>query len=413
MNSDGSAISGPATPPVPAEAADGPARMARRAQAVQDALRAFVREHYTHLFGARAPVPAELPLALRLTARPDRNWEVTFDPPLADQLEEAFAALPGHAAACGPGRVFCFRCERNDCEHARPPASLSVFCGYTPVGVPEWRDLVQVALDAGDPRADLLFARHARALAFVQLGHVLRRHQLASFGKAARHYAILGQVVAGYLPLDGTAAALGIGADRTALTVQMVQTRDAQHRTRVRLQVIAAGVTPEQWLELGASSWQPGVFRALRVAAQAVDRLDAELVGLCGAPASARALPLRRVPSLLQQIARRLEQSVRQSTGRTRHAEARRDDRRPVHKALDDASTAGPEELFVDVQRQTWIVCGRQGRTHAFSQDGRHVTSLTLPPDGAALRLRTGRWRRMEEPERVLFLSALRQRRQE
>jgi hypothetical protein len=110
-------------------------------------------------------------------------------------------------------------------------------------------------------------------------------------------------------------------------------------------------------------------------------------------------LRLRKVPAVLRGLARGLERSSRQSLRRTRHAQRHSRQVRPVHKALDDVRVAGPNAFFYDEKRETWIVCGKQGRTHAFNSNGRLVTSFSLPPGGAERRVGTARWRRLEGVE--------------
>lgn len=372
----------------------------RREQAIRDALRTLLRDRHRELFGNRVSATRRLELTLTLSADP-ATWAPSFDPPLGEQLDVALTRGQLAAAVFQSGHVFCFRCERADCEHSLPPTPLAVFRGYGTTGQPSWSDFVQVAIEAGDPRLEQLYVAPPAVLAFVQLGNELRRHQLAAFGRASRSYSILGQVVAGYLPLERHAERIGAAADRTALTIQVVETRNAAGRRDVRLNTVAAGLNPDQWLELLTSGWRPSVARCLREAGR---RLEAAARPLTE-PESAAAL--KRIPLVLSQLARGLEQGARQAARRTTHAEERRADRRPVHKALKDAVAATPQDLFVDEKHGTWIACGGQGRAHVFNEEGRHVTSMVLPADGAAFRVRTGRWRAMTPDEIATFRSRL------
>jgi hypothetical protein len=88
-----------------------------------------------------------------------------------------------------------------------------------------------------------------------------------------------------------------------------------------------------------------------------------------------------------------LERGQRQARRRTHHVEERRSERRPVHKALEDVAAATSETMFYDEKTGALIVCGDQGRAHAFSADGRHITSFVLGPGSLNFRLRTRRWR--------------------
>jgi hypothetical protein len=102
---------------------------------------------------------------------------------------------------------------------------------------------------------------------------------------------------------------------------------------------------------------------------------------------------LRQVPGILRRLADCLERGGRQGQRRTHHAERRREDQRPVQKALEDAREARPDALFYDLKAHTFIVTGPRGRTHAFNAQGRHVTSFQIRPGAVEFRLRTERWR--------------------
>jgi len=90
-------------------------------------------------------------------------------------------------------------------------------------------------------------------------------------------------------------------------------------------------------------------------------------------------------------LAKSLERGDRQQARRTRHAEARRGSERPVHKALEDAVSASPENHFSDERTNGIVVCEPQGRAHVFNIGGRHITSFSLTPEAVAYRVRTSR----------------------
>ena len=213
-------------------------RAERREKAVADALRALIRDNHQDHFGAVTLEAADLPLRIDLRVQPAAGWEVRFDPPLSDQvgrqIEEA-CALQGVYRA---GHVHCFRCESAACVHAAPPSALSVFKGYAETGLPEWQDLHQAFVAARDGRVGELFENRPRVLALVQFGHELRARQLSTFGRASRTYALLGQVVAGYLMLPQPRARVD-SSRRLALTFQVVETRESPGRIGVRLNTLA------------------------------------------------------------------------------------------------------------------------------------------------------------------------------
>ncbi len=95
---------------------------------------------------------------------------------------------------------------------------------------------------------------------------------------------------------------------------------------------------------------------------------------------------------LLKGLARRLERMGRQARRRTSHAEIRRGDQRPTHKALEDAASAPPERFLWDARRKTVVVLGPRHRAHVFSPEGKHITSLILDGEAMESRIRRNRW---------------------
>ena len=380
-------------------------RHARRERAAADVLHGLIRDLCFQRFGVAPTDNRPLHLSLRVDVDPAADWAVSFEPPLLEQLEPQLADARAVANAFRTGHVHCFRCASSDCAHSRPPSEQMVFAGYSSTGVPEWKSLTQVLLDAKDENVDRLYAHPPRAVTRVQTGKDLKTRQLASFGKASRTYAILGQVVSGYYflrPRDG-ARKLPV-----AVTFQVVEARDADAGTVLRLNCIPAGLSLEEWEDAvlserlaflrDARAHAAGTIETMERQVRAARRENADAAGL-------RAI-YRRVPRVLDALGRDLNRGGRRRARRTRHAEDRRE-ARPVHKAIDDARAAAPRAVLYDLKRETWIVCGRAGRTHAFAADGRHVTSFVLPAGGTEFRVRTGRWRRTSEEEARTFLSAL------
>jgi hypothetical protein len=259
------------------------------------------------------------------------------------------------------------------------------------MGLPEWRDFAQTLIERKDERVGQLFERMPRLVAAFHAGRDLRERQLAAFGRATTTYSILGQIAAGYF-LAGPAAD---PAARFALTFQAVETRGAGGGREVRLNMLGGpaggGERLEGWL---ASDSGIGVARAREVARRAIaqiERMAEDSGGASDAALLHRAFS--RVPAILRRLAESIERGGRQGGRRTRHVEQRRvEDRRPVHKAMDDLAAARADAFFRDEKEETFVVCGPQGRAHVFNTAGRHVTSFVLAPDGAAFRVRTSRW---------------------
>ncbi len=394
---------------VPAEGPQAPrlSRTERRERALCDAMRTLIRDLHFHRHGASDTGAEPLPLTLELSVAPQDGWDVQFAPRLIEQLGAQLDDAMAERGAFEQGHVHCFRCGHAACEHSTPPDTLHVFRGYAQTGVPEWSELTQLLVDLKDERVDQLFSKPPAVLATMQLGRELRKQQFSFFGRSSKTYSILGQVAVGYLRLPAKAAA-ECGADRLALTLQAVETRGPRGGMRLRLNVVTGGLAPDTLSELLATSWEAGPGRIITSASDSLEELahQVEAAREAAQPATVRK-HLRRVPAVLARMARSFEQSRRQGRRRTQHAQHRRKEERPVHKALDDAMVAGNDALFYDEKHETWVVCGKQGRVHAFSDEGRHVTSFVIQPGGAGFRVRTNRWRPMNAEEIAAFRESL------
>jgi hypothetical protein len=396
--------------PVRSAAAPAPApgRTERRARAALDALRTLLRDLYADRFGAAPAALEELALTLRLTSAPASNWALAFDPPVAEQLGHQFDDAQAALDVFRRGRVYCFRCETSACTHAWPVSPLSVFAGYDAAGRPGWSELAQALVVQRDPRVDQLFAERPRVVAALQLGSVLRGEQLAAFGRSSKTYAVLAQAVAGYFAAPPAPDADPSPPVRLAVTVQLAEARGGGGRVRLHLNVLAGLPGGGGVEDLLATGWEPALGRAVDVARRAVDAMELQVDALRGAGRmeEARAV-LQRVPQVLRRFCENVERGDRQGQRRTRHAEERRQEQRPVHKASDDARSVTAERLFFDERAQTFMVCGGKHRTHAFNRAGRHVTSFVLPPAGWEQRVRSRRWRPVSPEEFALFRAAL------
>jgi hypothetical protein len=374
-----------------------PSRFARRELAARDALRTFIRDLHMDRFGAVSPKRGEISIVLRLKTNPAEDWSLRFDPSLGEQLNAQLVDAQAEWNVFQSGRVHCFRCDSSECDHSVPPTPLSVFTEYAPNGTAEWSDFAQVLIRAKDERVDQLFAEHSSIVARIQWGRDLRNRQLSSFGRASKTYAILGQVAAGYFALPSSKERGDF--QKLAITFQIVEARGDAGEPRLRLNAMAH-VPGGDLSELLASNWQTGVYRAREVAARSLEDIErrVKMARENGDAPTARN-EMKKVPAVLRRLAESLERSARQDHRRTRHVEERRAQRRPVHKALDDARDAAPNRWFFDEKAGTAVVCGPQGRAHVFSGEGRHVTSFILRPESIDFRVRTRRWRLMTQSE--------------
>jgi hypothetical protein len=388
------------------EPSPGAVRRERRQTAALDALRALIRDGYHDRFGKAAPNAEACDLQLSLTAQPGEDWQVTFTPPLEEQLALQLEGIQASRGKYMPGCVYCFRCNSSCCAHAVPSTSLQVFAGYSETGCPEWEDFAQTLIAARDERVDHLFRKPPGLVTRITRGKDLQHRQMTSFGRASKTYSILGQVSVGYLVLDDINTREGTGA-KTALTFQVAETRSDDGSFRLvlnSLMALPAGATLD---ELYATGWNPWLRRAQQLAKREVEALEENvLVARAKRDTAAMRKALSGVPGILRKLAGSINSGYRQSKRRTKHAEQRRKANRPVHMAVSDTAKAGTDDLFEDVKTSAVIARGPHGRCHVFSTDGKHITSFVIKPDSVSFRLRTNRWRPLPEEEGVAFKEA-------
>ncbi len=303
---------------------------------------------------------------------------------------EALRLAARAASADAPfrnGCVYCYHCGRADCEHARPPGPGSVFAGYESTGRPRWNEFFNELLALGDPRTEQLFSEPPATLARLIGRRRLIADQLLSFGRNSYTYRVWGQIIAGYFHVSGL---------RAALSAQVVETRD--HRLHLQL------ITPPEVFEAlaGASPDRDSSLARIHDAViEARNETFAASQLWSQVRDAAKKKALRdRVFGALRHLGHSIERKGRQHRRRTHHAEVRAAQQRPTHKARDDLAAARPEDFFRDTVRHTVVVRGRNNRLHAFSDQGRHITSLFVGRDEMDRRCRRKRYIPLE-PEAI------------
>jgi hypothetical protein len=349
------------------------------ARKIEGEIADLARRMHRRMFGAEAPFPEALRVSVEVSIPPRRSDGSEAAPALLAGIGAALQRTGSRADPVVAGRVFCYRCDRADCEHSAPPRPQSVFSGFSPTGQPQWTDLAQALLEARHERVDELFSSSA-PLALVQPGRDLKARLLHPFGKSSKTYDVLGQIVAGHFGAPG-------GAPLSAITVQAVESRSPEGRTRLSLNRIGA----EASAFLDAHP-EHGFAVALQSARGRLGQIEDDLAQDAVSPARRSEL-MRRIPGILQDLRRVLERSGRQSGRRTKHAVERRRENRPTHAAIQDAWSAADADLLADETRGTLIVLGPRGRAHAFTPEGRHVTSLILDREALSRRIARRRWR--------------------
>ncbi|GEM_PF-1458985 len=372
-------------------AGDADSALAARANWLQQQLIVVVRQMVaTH--GVRiAELGETLTIPLLLTLAPRRQWTPTAQhQPLYKQFEQLVEELAAATDAYQAGRVYNYRAGSADGAESAPPTATAVFAGYSPTGVPLWKEFHQQLLDANEPRVGLLFETPKRMISHFTLGRDLKAHMLAVRGKASHSYNILGQVTAGYFSVPGTTGA----HEHCALTAQIVEWRTPQRLFALALNIIGStpdGIPLKDALDRNCF----GVLvRACHPIQRTLQRCERAVRALPqDAPARARSEILSCIPHVLARLRDALDQRDRQALRRTRHAQQRREDERPVQCALDDISHAGPGAFFYDEVHDTILVRGPHARVHVFARDGRHVTTFSAQDDEVQRRVQRRLWR--------------------
>lgn len=308
---------------------------------------------------------------------------------LADAIDELLDDAVQRAASFRPGHAFCHRCETPACEHSEPPSSRHVFLGYGPTGIPRWADFAQVCLDLRHPEVDRLYDDPPAFVILPETGRDLSRDLLGAF-QHERACELLGQVAAGFFPVR---TAEGEGRGVLAVTFQVAASRGARGSLRLGLNILgrAPGGEPLDllWERFDDIPWR-GPVRWAQSALVSIGRGASE-PGTRRAPTSAVEA---RVLGVLRGLARRLEREQRARSRRTRHAEHRHlAGDRPTRNALEDARAAAPAELLLDEKSGTIVVPGDRGRTHFFTREGRHVSSVRYSKEAIERKRKLGLWR--------------------
>jgi len=368
-----------------------------RTKTLLNALRAMVRDSYQERFGnpdGLAPFTVDLSFAID----PAENWSVTCPTDPIAQLIPQFEGQEAEHGVFRESHVFCFRCNTADCQHTRPGSPREVFGGYDSIGCPQWLELAQFLLDTGDERVGNLYDVPAPLITSLIRGKDLRARQLASFGRSSKTFALLGQVVAGYL--TWTVRETG-HQERMALTFQVVEARDARGRRELVLNRLCHPPENQDYRELAEAQFP----YALRAEAAARDTLQAMAEKLRHPPPGVtQSAVLARVPEVLRKLSSDLAQGHRQSRRQTKHARERREIKRPVDMAMADLRRAKPGQMYRDLRTQAVVLCANKGRCHIFNTEGRHVTSFVIQPGGVASRVRRNRWDALGREQAEQFL---------
>ncbi len=336
------------------------------------------------------PVSRELPNSIEVSWHPDLSEQA-----LLDQICESVREALAQASTIVRGRVFCHHCNGSTCQHAVPSASGEVFAGYQSTGRPRFESLLSYLLELGDERVEQVASSSPRLAARVVGRRRLLGEQLPEYGRGSLKYAIWGQVVMGYIQL---------GSDKHALTFQVVEGGDR----RIRSQLVGSLELLDAMAD-GHEGRLVGLMTVLRQSSRKIENLGLE--AQTKTSKQERAELREKVFKILRQLSVSFERKGRQRERRTKHAEHRRQEKRPVASGFQDLFRAPVESFFSDEVKGSLVVVGPSGRVHVYSEDGRHVTSLNLKKAEVERRLRRKRYQPLTS-ERVSALRGAVQQRQ-
>lgn len=260
----------------------------RREKAASDALRALIRDTLLDKFPSLADSPLEIPLQLSLRVTCSDPGTLEFEPGLREQLLTQTEVFLQPRETFQFGTVYDFQSHTN----CRPPDALAVFAGYDALGHPQWSAVSGIL----SPELPLR----------IMSGKELKKEQLQACGKNDKAFDILGQVVRGPLPTPKAYQKL-TGNPEWALTCQIVECRDSRGHFALRVNLLAAGLLPEELNSLLQETAFHNLGRALSELEEAVYQLEQRsLQAWKHQNHPERAKLLERVPKLLGSFAARL-----------------------------------------------------------------------------------------------------------
>ena len=335
------------------------------------------------------PVDRPLPAGLQLTWQSEASERAIVDQ-ARDRIRESMA----QAAPMVRGKVFCHHCNGYNCQHATPNGPSEVFADFQSTGRPRFEPLLSYLIELGDDRLEYLTARSPSIVARVVGRRRLLGEQMAEYGRGSLKYAIWGQVVMGYIMLNN---------EKHALTFQVVETGDR----RIRPQIIGSQTLLDAMAD-GDAPRLVALLAVLRQSSRKIENLGQDAQNQKGK--KERAAIREKVFKILRQLALSLERKGRQRGRRTKHAEKRRSEERPVTTGFKDLFRAPVESFYKDEVKGSIVVVGPSGRAHVYSEDGRHVTSLKLKKTEIERRLKRKRYLPLPQEKVTTLLGAVQER---
>lgn len=353
-------------------------------------------------------LPDEIELQLRVPVRLDGNK-------LSDSQDFASALLAqvdslriqGETEALGhrSGHAPCYWCNAPICEHSMPPDHHSVLIGWSPTGVPLWKNLTSVLIEAKDEQIDFLYGESPGPVVIWQSEADLLGDVLPEYLNDSLFAHPVGALLSGgfTLPMPDS------DPDLLSITALVLESRAGRDIPRYSLNLISNTPPPHHLASLVGSGTRSILSRWISSLRSSLNQLQHRLISQSkdGKRSSLQSSRELVVEALIESRAH-LKTLRRRSERRTQHAEERSDDPdRPTSAAISDLMACDPKDLFHDRKESTIVVRGSQGRVHIFTVNGRHITSASYSSEAIQSRIARGRWRPMEEGKAGSFLEQI------
>ncbi len=353
-------------------------------------------------------LPDEIELNLRVPIRLDRD-EITDSRNFARSLLAQVDSLriQGETEALGhrSGHAPCYWCNAAICEHSMPPDHHSVLTGWSPTGVPIWKNLTSILIEDKDEQIDYLYGETPGPVIIWRSEDNLLGDILPEYLNDSLFAHPVGALLSGGFPLPMPDS----DPDLLAITALILESRAGRNVPRYSLNLISNVPAPHHLATLVGTGTSSILYNWISSLRASLNDLQQQLSGLSqtGKRSSLQA-SRELVVELLIESRSHLKTLRRRSERRTQHAQERSyNPDRPTSAAISDLLACDIEDLFHDRKESTVVIRGRQGRIHIFTVNGRHITSAIYSNEAILSRIARGRWSPMDRNSGRAFLDQI------
>ncbi len=382
-----------------------PEHRSRAAEEIHKRIQGLVRS-LLQLRGSEAidGLPDEIEVNLRFPIHLSQNIHKNsraFARSLVQQVEalrvEGETELYGHRS----GHAHCYWCHQPSCEHSTPEDGHSIFSGWSPTGIPIWKNITTFLLSEEPELLDHLHGDQLKPMAVVVSGAALLGDVLQEYIEGTTFAHPVGCLLAGGFPLLRGDREM----DHLAITAMLLETMTARGIPKYRWNFISTPPAPlhlptmlGQEENTPLARWISAIRSMLIGAQEAIESRARE----------GKRMPLKESRKLVLAVMNEAQSLLgtlqRRHDRRTRHADMRvADPDRPTSAASTDVLASKRGDTLVDRRESTIIVRGPHGRIHVFTRNGIHVTSVRYSPEAILNRIQRRRWTPIEDHDFMTF----------